>query len=221
MPRLARAVAPGLPHHVTQRGNRCQKTFLCTDDCLLYLALMAEECDRFSVDIWAYCLMPNHSQLIAVPPTPEALRKAVGEAHRRYTLEVNEREGWRGHLWQGRFSSFVMDERYLLNAARYIELNPVRAGLVQHPGDYVWSSARAHLIGRDDGLVRVAPLLERAGDWRKFLNEPGNTEDFDAIRRHANTGRPLGTDAFVESVESALGRMLRPLKPGRKPEATA
>src|SRR3954463_8090540 len=109
MPRLARAIAPGLPHHVTQRGNRCQKTFFCTDDYLRYLALLAEWCDRCAVDIWAYCLMPNHVHLIAVPPDERALSRAVGETHRSYTTEINRREGWRGYLWQGRFNSFVMD----------------------------------------------------------------------------------------------------------------
>ena len=111
MARLARVVAPGLPHHITQRGNRRQQTFLCDEDYRSYLELMGQWCGAHQVEIWAYCLMPDHVHLIAVPQSADGLRRAIGEAHRRYTRMVNFREGWRGHLWQGRFSSFVLDER--------------------------------------------------------------------------------------------------------------
>ena len=153
MARLARVIAPGLPHHVTQRGNRRQQTFFCDEDYQSYIHLMSEWCGAHEVEIWAYCLMPNHVHLIAVPHLEDGLRHAVGEVHRRYTRMVNFREGWRGHLWQGRFASFVLDEPYLLKATRYIELNPVRAGLISAPSRYPWSSAAAHVRGRDDTLV--------------------------------------------------------------------
>ena len=139
---------------------------------------MAEYCRQYGVEIWAYCLMTNHIHLIAVPETVEGLCRAIGEVHRRYTLEVNQREGWRGYLWQGRFSSYVMDERYTLAAARYIELNPVRAGMVERPQDYPWSSAQAHIRGRDDGLVKVQPLLSSMGDWAAFLGQATRREAF-------------------------------------------
>jgi putative transposase len=216
MARLARAIVPGLPLHITQRGNRRQRTFFCTEDYLLYTALMAEYCRQYGVEIWAYCLMTNHTHLIAVPETAEGLCRAIGEAHRRYTLEVNEREGWRGYLWQGRFSSYVMDERYTLAAARYIELNPVRAAMVERPQDYPWSSAQAHIAGRDDGLVKVQPLLASNGDWAAFLGEGMQHDDSNLLRKHQTTGRPLGSDAFVDELERILGRALRPLKRGRK-----
>jgi len=214
MARLARAVIPGLPCHVTQRGNRRQKTFFGPEDYLLYLALMAESCHRHGVAIWAYALMPNHSHLVAVPETADALRRAIGEAHRRYTLEVNKREGWTGCLWQGRFFSFVMDEPHTIAAARYIELNPVRAGLAGRADQYAWSSARAHLARQDDALVSVAPLLSRVDDWRAFLCEDAHTAIGDELRKHTTTGRPLGSDEFVSGLERLLGRMLRPRKPG-------
>ena len=150
MARIARAVAPGYPHHITQRGNRRQQTFFCEDDYLAYIELMAEWCRKYRVEIWAWCLMPNHVHLIAVPHTEEALSRAIGEAHRRYTRRINFREKWRGHLWQERFASFPMDEQYLLATARYIEMNPVAAELVQNPEDYRWSSAQAHLAGEDE-----------------------------------------------------------------------
>jgi putative transposase len=218
MARLARVVVPGIPHHVTQRGNRRQPTFFCDADYAVYLELMAEWCEKCAVRIWAYCLMPNHVHLIAVPKTADGLCRAIGEAHRRYTRHVNFREGWRGHLWQGRFASYVLDEPHLLAAARYVELNPVRAGLVVAPSGYRWSSARAHLKGEDDGLVRVEPLLTMAGNWRRLLTSAVTEEDLREFRQHERTGRVLGDDAFQKRLERKLGRVLRRQKPGPKPD---
>jgi putative transposase len=121
---------------------------------------MAEWCERCGVEIWGYCLMPNHTHLIAMPEKIDSLSSAIGEAHRRYSRMINFREGWRGYLWQGRFSSFVMDEAHLIASIRYIERNPVRDKLVTDPGDYRWSSYNAHLTGKDDKLVKVGPLLQ-------------------------------------------------------------
>ena len=211
-------VAPGLPHHVTQRGNRRMETFFCDDDYAEYRKLLAEWCARFEVAIWAYCLMPNHVHLVAVPERPEGLSHALGEAHRRYTRYVNFREGWRGHLWQERFASYVMDERHLLAALRYVELNPVRAGLVLRPGDYRWSSARAHLDGKDDGLVKVEPMLSYIGDWAEYLALDLDEAEAAALRRHQRTGRPLGSADFIAGLETTLGRFLRKRKPGPKPK---
>jgi putative transposase len=215
MARLARLVIPGMPHHVTQRGNRRQQTFFHDGDYAAYLELMAEWCREEGVAIWGYCLMPNHTHLIAVPASEQGLGRAVGEAHRRYTRRVNFREKWRGYLWQGRFASFVMDEPYLLATARYVELNPVRAGLVESPAEWRWSSARAHLSGRDDGLVKVAPMLAMVDDWQDLLNSVLPEEELKELRRHGRTGRPLGDEAFVERLEALVGRVLKPQKGGR------
>ena len=215
MARIARVIAPGYPHHITQRGNRRQQTFFCDDDYLAYINLMAEWCQAYKVDVWAWCLMPNHVHLIAVPTTSEGLARAIGEAHRRYTRRINFREGWRGHLWQDRFASFPMDERYLLATARYIEMNPVAANLVRAPGDYPWSSARAHLAGEDDRLALVAPLLGLVPDWRGFLQLTPAPE-VETLHRHEGTGRPLGSKGFVDQLEATLARTLRPQKPGPK-----
>jgi putative transposase len=168
------------------------------------------------VEIWAYCLMPNHVHLIAVPEREDSLRRAIGEAHRRYTRRVNFREGWRGHLWQERFASFVVDEPYLLAAARYVELNPVRAKLVIAPSDYRWSSALAHLKGKDDCLVKVSPLLAIAGNWRRLLTSGVTEEELKRFRAHERTGRVLGDDDFLKRLEKQLGRVLRRQKPGPK-----
>ena len=216
MARLARVIAAGIPHHVTQRGNRRMPTFFRDEDYRVYITLMAEWCRRCGVEVWTYCLMPNHVHLIAVPDSEDALRRGIGEAHRRYSRMINFREDWRGHLWQGRFASFPLDQTYLLAAARYIEQNPVRAGLVPDPQSWHWSSARAHLAGTDDELVRVEPLLEMVGDWRLFLSEMATEEQLDDIRRHERTGRPLGPEHFLDHLESLLDRTLKPEKPGPK-----
>jgi putative transposase len=216
MARLARAVAAGVPHHVTQRGNRRQPTFFGDADYGLYRELLAVWCTRHDVAIWAWCLMPNHVHLLLLPEDEAGLRRALGEAHRRYTQAVNRRQGWIGHLWQGRFSSCMLDPPHVLAAARYIELNPVRARLVGAVEDWPWSSARAHLDGRDDGLATVAPLLDAVGDWREFLADGLRERDADDLRRHERTGRPLGDMRFLAELEERLGRRLRPGKRGRK-----
>jgi putative transposase len=176
---------------------------------------MAEWCGQCGVEIWAYCLMPNHVHLIAVPSEAEGLRRAIGEAHRRYTPRINFREGWRGHLWQGRFASFVMDDDYLLAAARYIELNPVRARLVRKAHRYPYSSARAHVEGRADPLLSDSPLRKRIDDWASFLSAGIDPQEQERLRRHERTGRPLGSERFIKKLEKALGRALRPQKGGR------
>jgi putative transposase len=200
MARIARVIVPGAPHHITQRGNRRQQTFFCDDDYEAYIELMAEWCRKCHVEIWAWCLMPNHVHLIAVPESENGLARAIGEAHRRYTRRINFRERWRGHLWQERFASFPMDETYLLAAARYVEMNPVAAGLVDNPGDYLWSSAGAHLAGQDDRLTRVEPLLSILPDWKGFLSLSSG-EELDTLHRHERSGRP--------SVRLHLLRVLR------------
>lgn len=214
MARLARVVAAGVPHHVTQRGNRRQPTFFSDEDYAGYMALLKEWCPRWGVEIWAYCLMPNHVHLIAVPATAEALARAIGEVHRRYSRAVNFRKGWRGYLWQGRFASFPLDDAHLWNAARYVLLNPVRAGLAKRAEDWPNSSARVHRSGESDGLVKVAGLADVLRDWDAFL-QVGPAGEFDVIRRHVKTGRPLGPDGFVSGLERRLGRRLTPGRPGR------
>ena len=216
MARIARVVVPAVPHHVTQRGNRRQQTFFQDGDYRAYLDLMAEWCGAEEVEIWAYCLMPNHVHLIAVPKTAEALGRAIGEAHRRYTRRINAREDWTGHLWQGRFASFPMDERHTIAAARYLELNPVRAKLARRAQDYPWSSARAHLAGKDDQVVRVRPLLNLVSDWRSLLSGETPASHSTTFRRHETTGRPLGDGEFVGRLEALTGRTLRRAKPGPK-----
>ena len=219
MARLARAVACGYPHHITQRGNRRQQTFFNEGDYHLYRKLLVEWCKKYGVKIWAYCLMPNHVHLIVVPATEDGLRRTIGEVHRRYTRHVNFREQWRGHLWQGRFASYAMDEHHCLSAARYIEMNPVRARLVLDPVDYPWSSARAHVLGAADALLTDGSLQMMVGDWKQFLSQDEPKQMVETLRRYERTGRPLGDGWFVKTIEKQMGRILHPQRAGRPRKA--
>ncbi len=213
-------MVPGLPHHVTQRGNRRERVFFGDDDYALYRDLLAERCRKAGVACWAYCLMPNHVHLILVPAHPDGLARALGETHRRYTGFVNARARQTGHLFQSRFGSVALDEAHLAAAARTICLNPVRAGLVGRAEDWRWSSLRAHLSSKDDGLVTVAPLLKRIGRFADLVEtESGGAEPevFLALRAAETIGRPLGDSAFLDRIESLLARTIRPAKRGRKP----
>jgi putative transposase len=214
--RLARIVAPEVPHHVTQRGNRREPIFFEDGDQEIYRDLLAEQTRKAGVAVWAYCLMPNHVHLILTPKTSEALGRAVGEAHRRYTNFINARGRWTGHLFQSRFASVAMDEAHLMAAARYLSLNPVRAGLVARAEDWPWSSARAHLAGANDELVNVRPLLDREPRFRALLAD-GGEDGFAALRRSEGSGRPVGTADFVADLERRLGRPIARRAPGRKP----
>lgn len=221
MPRVARLVVPHIPHHVTQRGNRRQQTFFRDDDYRLYLSLLRRWCATARTAVWAWCLMPNHVHLILVPSAEDGLRAALGETHRRYTRLINEREGWRGHLWQSRFASFPMDERHLLACARYVELNPVRAGLVRAAADWRWSSARAHLGLGSDGITDAVPLIERVPDWAALLAGGLADGQREAIRACERSGHPLGNAAFLTRLAEAVGRSVAPRPRGRPPRPRA
>jgi putative transposase len=216
MARLARVVLPGIPYHVTQRGNRRQCTFFEEGDFALYRDLVGEAARRAGTEVWAYCLMPNHVHLIVVPGDEDGLRRTFGDAHRRYTGFINARQRWTGHLWQGRYGAVAMDEAHLVAAARYVALNPVRARLCDRAGEWPWSSAAAHLAGVDDGVVTVAPLLERIGDFAAFLGGAEDEQATRALRIAETTGRPVGSAAWIEHLEQRSGRSLARRKHGPK-----
>lgn len=197
-----------------QRGNRRQPTYFSPADHALYLSLLREWAERAGTAVWAWCLMPNHVHLILVPSQADGLRAALGEAHRRYTRAINFREGWRGHLWQSRFASVAMDEPHALAAARYIELNPVRARLVERPEDWRWSSARMHLGLDGERLGDPNPLLARCPDWRALLDGGIDDRAMEALRNAERSGLPLGDDAFLDAL-GVGGRTVRPRPRGR------
>jgi putative transposase len=219
MPRTARIVIPGTPHHVVQRGNRRQRTFFSPADYRTYLRIAAEEFAAAGVSVWTYCLMPNHVHLIAAPSSEDGLARAVGRTHLRYTRLINEREGWRGFLWQGRFASFPMDEGHLLACARYVGLNPVRARLVASATQWPWSSVRAHVAGRSDGLVSLEPLADRLeAGIGEFFDDDVPEATLSGIRQACVTGVPLGPEAWLKSIAANTGRSLAPRRRGRPPK---
>ena len=214
MGRIARVVLEGVPHHVIQRGNRRQKVFFKPEDKFTYLQILNLQSRLFGLTVWAYCLMDNHVHLIVVPTTIESLTKAIGETHKLYTSTINFREGWQGYLWQGRFKSVPLTGRHLYAAIRYVERNPVRAGLAEKAEDYLWSSARAHVYKTRDVLLTACFLEQEIVDWSDYLAEPESTENLSVIRHHTNSGRPLGPEELLKNWEKKTGRKLIKQKPG-------
>lgn len=219
MSRTPRVVVPGLPHHVTQRGNRRERVFFGDGDYRYYLKLITAAAEVAGVELWSYCLMPNHVHFVVVPSSPDGLRAVFADAHRRYTSFINARREQTGHLWQGRFASVVMDERHLLAALRYVALNPVRAGLVERATDWPWSSARAQAAGRDDGVVCVGPTLSRTGDFKTFLDEVEDGAAVAALRQSRAGGWPVGDPEWLAALESRVGHAVGKRRPGPKPQA--
>lgn len=217
MARLARVVIPGHPHHVTQRGNGRARTFFEDGDYALYRDLLAANCKAAGVEVWAWCLMPNHVHLILVPSDPDGLRHALARVHRSYAGTIQARRKRTGHFWQGRFGAVAMDEQHLAAALRYVSLNPVRARLVKRAQDWRWSSTRAHLRGKDDGLTALPPIRDRFPDFGGLLATEPETDLFDALRSAESIGRPLGDNRFLARIERQTGRVLKPAKRGPKP----
>lgn len=222
MARLPRVVLPGITHHVTQRGNRRERTFFEDGDFALYLDLLADSAERAQVEIWSYCLMPNHVHIVAVPSDPDGLWRTFRRLHREYTGFINARMRVTGHLWQGRYGSVAMDEAHFVTALRYVALNPVRARLVEQAQDWEWSSTRALIAGVDTRFVKVAPALERVGDFAAFLGQ-----DFDealsyaALRKAESIGRPCGSREWLADMETRTGISLIPKPRGPAPRQKA
>ena len=214
MPRFPRLVVPGYPHHVTQRGIRRQRTFFDDSDYHAYLELVRKHKEIAGVDILAYCLMPNHVHIIAVPDNSRSLARLFGSAHQRYAQRANALHDWRGHLWQERFYSVVMDETHTLAAMKYVEMNPVRAGLCKRAAEWRWSSVHANLGDGNDGIVDKSEVRKIITDWREFLAGEENSELVDSLRSQTSTGRPIGNDGFVDALEQKTGRRIRRRKPG-------
>jgi len=221
MPRTARFVQPGVPHHVTQRGNRRSQVFFTKIDYRCYLKWLRDYSRRHQVQILAYCLMTNHVHLVVVPGHANSLQQAIGQLHRRYAQNLNHHRAWQGHVWQGRFFSCALDEPYLWAAIRYVERNPVEAGIVRRAEEYPWSSARAHCGLRRDPALNSGALWQNQfngmGDWSSWLaarDEPGRIAE---LRDRTRRCMPCGSEAFIESLEAGSGRALRAPTRGRPP----
>ena len=220
MARQARFVVPGVAHHVTQRGNNRQDVFFVDEDRRVYLSYLRESAERYGLTVSAFCLMTNPIHLVATPEREESLSKALGRAHLMYAQYVHRLHGRLGHFWQSRFYSCPLDEAHAHNAAAYIELNPVRAGMVTHAWEYKWSSAGAHCGESADpsGMLALSewleqmPVTEWKATWRAITESDGVIE---GLRIHTRTGRPLGDDAFLSKVETFLGCRIRTIPVGR------
>jgi putative transposase len=218
MPRVARIVVPGVPHHITQRGNNLQDVFFVEDDRRAYLSILKNQAARYRLSILGYCLMTNHIHLVATPSNHESLHKAVGRTHWLYAQYVNRLHGRSGHLWQNRFYSCPLDQADPFAVLAYVERNPVRAKILRHPWLYRWSSAAAHLNKKEE--IEITDLewwgkYSSRLDWRAILSRADDKAIVADIRLHTCRGRPLGSDAFMSKIESTLGRRLRPLPVGR------
>ena len=216
MPRIARVVAKGYPHHVTQRGNYRQPVFEEDNDYVQYLEWLKDYTKKYSLKIWAYCLMSNHVHFVCVPEQEDSLSRTFNTLHMRYSQYFNQKKKLKGHLWQGRFYSCILDEKHLYAAVRYVENNPVRAGIVRTPQRYTWSSTRSHVNGEKDSVLSQDCYLEKEiEDWLEYLREKEDEQITRNIRKCSMTGRPCGDDRFMKKIERLFGRRLRALPRGR------
>ncbi len=217
MSRVGRIVVPGFPHHVTQRGNRQADVFTVDEDREAYLRFLKKYSERHGLNVWAYCLMTNHIHLVVVPEREKSLGLVLRDVHTVYAMRFNTRANLSGHVWQGRFHSCPMDGSHLWAAVRYVERNPVRAGLVQRAEEYQWSSAAAHCgLLHDIVLANDFPPAGVIDDWKEWLSGREDDVSVNDIRRLTHTGRPCGSPEFITQLENLLKRTLGPKKRGRK-----
>jgi len=216
MPRMARVVIPNIPHHIIQRGNRRQPVFFSDNDRCAYINYLCLYAKPAGISILAYCLMDNHIHLIAVPKRESSFADGFSESHKRYSRMINFRENWRGHLWEGRFKSYPLNESHLFAAIRYVERNPVRAKLVKQAWEYPWSSANAHIRKESNSIVDDSFMTNEITNWAEYISGEESEKDLLLFRSHSNTGRPLGEKEFIDLLEKKTGRILHRQKPGPK-----
>ena len=217
MPRVARIVVPGVPHHITQRGNNRQQVFFSDAHRWLYLEWLTHYSQQQGLKIWAYCLMRNHVHIVAIPESAQSLAKAIGRTNFRYAQQIHRQLRRSGHLWQNRFASCALEDVHHWRAMRYVERNPVRAGIVRAPWRYPWSSAAAHVSGNDPtGLLDMKAWARqwKPKRWMAALRDPDD-EARELFCRHTRTGRPVGSDRFIKAVERSLDREVRAKPIGR------
>lgn len=219
MSRISRVVVPNVAHHVTQRGSARQATFESDEDRLVYVDMLRAHCGLHRLHLWAWCLMSSHVHLLAVPEREDSLARALGRTHAQYAQYWNARRRSCGHVWQARFYSCPLEDEAVWGVARYIENNPVRAGMVAEAQAWRWSSAGAHLAGGDD--LALIDLRRWAGEydgqrWAYVLRHSMEDEAWQRRLQDATMrGRPFGSGPFVDNLELLCQRRLRPNRPGR------
>lgn len=225
MPRRARVTVAGVPHHVVQRGHNREATFFADEDYLAYLHSLKEGAQRYHCAIHAYALMTNHVHLLVTPANEDGLSRLMRYLGSRYVQYVNFVYQRRGTLWEGRFKSSLVDqEQYLLTCYRYIELNPVRASMVEQPQDYRWSSYAKHALGKLDDLIDDHPIYVALGRtaearieaYRALFRHQLDEAELMEIRTSLNKGLPVGAERFKDQIETVLARSVRPGQAGRK-----
>jgi len=222
MPRHARIIFAGVPHHVTQRGNHRQRVFFHPGDQETYLRLLRDYASRHDIKVIAYCLMTNHVHLVVVPSTASGLHQALKAIHGQYAQRVNRIHELKGHLWQGRFFSSALDSNYFRNAVRYVELNPLQAGLVGKAEEYRWSSAAAHCGLRHDPLIDGRPpsiAFNDIANWSDWLAAGLPQKARELLCRNIRRNLPCGSESFIEHLETISGRRLKHKPAGRPPDA--
>ena len=221
MPRSARIVIPGIPHHIVQRSNRREDIFLIDSDRRTYLSILKSQIEKYGLTVHGYCLMANHVHLVATPEREDSLAKAIGRTHHLYSARFNAKKGQSGHAWHSRFFSCPLDERHLLAALIYTDRNPVRAGVVSHAHMWPWSSARAHQGLQDPNEITDMGWWRNfpgRSDWKKLVNVEQSEAESEALRRHTQTGRPIGDEDFLRLIEQRLGYPVK-LNPVGRPRS--
>jgi putative transposase len=210
MPRIARIVGHGYPHHVVQRGNNKDNVFLDDNDFKAYLELVEKYSEKSESSVLSYCLMTNHSHLLLKPMKGNSLAKMMQGISLCYTQYFNRRYSRTGRLWECRYhSSIIEEDAYLWAVSRYIERNPVRAGMIEKPEDYKYSSGAAHLLGEDSSIIKEAIFEDKErGQYVKFMNDSAGDEQAEDIRRKTRLGHPLGSTEFIEKISKKVGRDL-------------
>lgn len=217
--RVARIVVPDMPHHITQRGNYKQCVFDNDCDRKKYLSWVEKYSKQNNLEILSFCLMTNHIHFIAVPSKLDSLARTFSNSHMVYSHYYNKKIGLGGHLWKGRFFSCVMDEFHLVAAARYIERNPVRAGLVKYPWDWDWSSAAFHCGKINQAHIELGDLFRmidmNEDEWITYISREDDPLFVKDIKKSTSTGRPLARAGIIKKLEKKLGKILRANPPGR------
>lgn len=217
MPRIARAVATGYPHHIVQRGNNRQPVFFKEEDRFLYFSLLKKYSEKWGARVLAYCLMTNHVHLLIIPKKDESLYKMMQGITLCYTQYINRTYSKTGRLWESRYHSCIVDkDAYLWSVARYIEQNPVRAKIIRKPEDYPYSSAKAHILSLPDDLLGGEFFSDRQRkDYVAFIRERIAEKEINELKYHTRTGRPFGREGFLNKMERRLNRELSVRRPGR------